>query len=291
MKKLLPLLLCAVTVPAFGTILVSSGFEGYAASGAVAGTTAPATGDVGIATDTWAGANWSWQATGLSYTDANGTISGGSRALDYTGSNYQFRQVNVSPSSPITQTVFVRFLAKLDAAPTGTNLSGLQFVINNNVSNNNNNYFPGFGVFAGGPSRTDGSQTNQFFAASNSSGLSNPPAPTSLFGGLAGNSVNLVVGKLTWDGSEFSSLSVWANPTSGDEATPSATIDISGLNITALSELVFRGGSTTGGPRGVMDEFAIATAWADVVVVPEPSTYAILLGLGALGFVMWRRRR
>ena len=38
---------------------------------------APAAGDVGIASDTWAGQNWSWQGSGLSYINADGTIATG----------------------------------------------------------------------------------------------------------------------------------------------------------------------------------------------------------------------
>jgi hypothetical protein len=43
--------------------------------------------------------------------------------------------------------------------------------------------------------------------------------------------------------------------------------------------------SATGGERIMIDNFSVVTA------VPEPSTYAALLGALALGVVMWRRRR
>jgi len=283
------------TGAANGAVLVYSGFEGYPDSGAVAGTGAPTIGDIGIAADTWAGGNWSWQGTGLSYTDANGTINGGSRALDYTGSNYQFRQVNVSPSSAIQETVFIRFLVDIDddTRLTGNRVSGAQFVINNDVSNNNNDFSPGFGIFAGGPTVTNGTNTNQFFAASTSGAFANNVAPTQLFGGTINSGTNMLVGQLVWDGSEFSTLNVWANPLHADEASPDATLDISGLDINSLSEVVIRGGANHGGPRPIVDELVIATAWNDVVIaaIPEPSTYALLGGLAALGLVILRRRR
>jgi hypothetical protein len=288
---LLALLLCAA-IPAMGGVLVKTGFEGYPSSGAVAGTTAPATGDVGIQSDsTWGGGNWSWQASGLSYTDANGTIDGGSRALDYTGSNYQFRQANVPFSTAIQETVFIRFLAKLDAVPTGTNVSGVQLVINNDLSNNNNNFMPGFGIHAGGSGRTDGREANHFFASDSSAALSGTTLPTSLFGGTATANVYMLVGRMNWDGAKFSSLDVWVNPANDDLSSIGTTIDISGNNITSITHLVVRGGSTTGGPRSVADEIVIATSWDDVTVVPEPTTVALFLGLGSLGLVMWRRRR
>ena len=261
------------TAPA-ANVLISTGFEGYPASGAVLATAAPAVGDVGIATDTWAGGNWSWQGTGLSYTDANGTISGGSRALDYTGSENQFRQVNVSTNAPLAQTVYIRFLAKLDSTPTGSQVSGSQFVINKDVTNSNNNFFPGFGILAGGPSVTNGSNANQFFAAVNSSGLT-ATVPTVRFGGVVKTGVNLVVGRMTWSAAagKFTTLDVWANPDAAALGTPGATLDISALNITSFTELVFRGGASGAGPKCVMDEFVVATGWAAVVVQPPaPAT-------------------
>ncbi len=293
MKKiLLPLLFLGAAAQALGVVLVSTGLEGYPSSGNVAGTTSPATGDVGIATGTWGGGNWSWQGTGLSYTDANGTINGGSRALDYTGSNYQYRQVNVPLASAIQETVYIRFLAQLDAVPTGTHVSGVQVVINNDLTNNNNNFMPGFGIHAGGPGRTDGREANHFFAANNSAALSGATLPTSIFGGTATANVYLLVGRMTWDSnlSKFTSLDVWVNPTNV-MSSPGTTISISGNNITSLTHLVVRAGSTTGGPRSVADELVIATSWNDVVIVPEPATIAFLLGLCALGLVMWRRRQ
>ena len=260
-------------------VIIGTGFEGYPDSGAVAGTAAPAVGDVGIATDTWAGTNWAWQGSGLSYTDANGAIDGGSRALDYTGSDYQFRQVNVSPVAPFTGTVYIRFLAKLDALPTGTKISGVQFVINNNTSNNNNNFFPGFGILAGGSSVTNGSNANQFFAAVNSTGLTG--TPTVQFGGAVNAGVNLLVGRMVWDAglAKFSTLDVWANPLAADHGTPDATLDISSLNIASLAEIVIRGGATSAGPRMVADELVIATGWA--AVVPQPTA-------PPTGYAAWR---
>jgi len=272
-----------------GTMLVYSGFEGYPASGDVAGTVAPATGDIGIDVDTWAGQNWSWQGTGLSYTSVDGTIDGGNRALDYTGSNYQFRQVNVSTTAPIADlTVYIRFVAALDAAPTGSRVSGVQFVINNDVSNNNNNFMPGFGILAGGDSVTNGSNTNQFFAATNSTGLTGTPSLQ--FGGTINTGANLLVARMNWGGSTYTSLDVWANPLYTDHGSPDATLDISSLNIASITDVVLRGGATGGGPRPTVDELVIATAWDDVVI-PEPSTYALLGGLAALGLVILRRRR
>jgi hypothetical protein len=39
------------------------------------------------------------------------------------------------------------------------------------------------------------------------------------------------------------------------------------------------------------DEIRIGSSYGDVSAIPEPSTYAAIFGLGALGFAAWRRRR
>jgi len=99
-----------------------------------------------------------------------------------------------APRSTAVALVYIRFVAALDAAPTGSQVSGVQFVINNDLSNNNNNLMPGFGILAGGASVTNGSNTNQFFAATNSTGLTGTPSLQ--FGGTINTGANLLVARM-----------------------------------------------------------------------------------------------
>lgn len=96
-------------------------------------------------------------------------------------------------------------------------------------------------------------------------------------------------------GNDTSAL--WINPSSatfGAGAAPSATLSASGgTDMTAISQFILRG--ATGSPVSTVDGLRIGTTWASVtpaaVVVPEPSTYAMGLGLLALVGAVWQRQR
>jgi hypothetical protein len=77
-----------------------------------------------------------------------------------------------------------------------------------------------------------------------------------------------------------------------------AGMDNVSIDLTGFSELqnvttavTFQFITATTGNFNASLEWDDITLGGDVSVVPEPSTYAALLGLGALGLVMWRRRR
>lgn len=59
------------------------------------------------------------------------------------------------------------------------------------------------------------------------------------------------------------------------------------LRITNTSTVSINGGTVATSGTGRIDNFTVTAATA----VPEPSTYALLLGLGALGLAAWRRSR
>lgn len=100
---------------------------------------------------------------------------------------------------------------------------------------------------------------------------------------------DLILLKIDYDAAKGSDqLSLWINPslTGGEENLGMAMVELSGLDLGSFDGVRFYAGS---GVIFNLDEFRLATTFD--TVVPEPSTYAFLLGVGALGVVAWRRRR
>ncbi len=89
--------------------------------------------------------------------------------------------------------------------------------------------------------------------------------------------------------------SMWFDPSSatfGEVSAPSATI--SGLSRTArtsLDRFFIRQDNATNTPFILMDEIRVGTTWASVTPVPEPATYAAILGIVVLGLAIVRRRK
>ena len=111
------------------------------------------------------------------------------------------------------------------------------------------------------------------------------------------NTTVFLVGRydfISGTGNDTSAL--WINPSSatfGAGSAPSATLTSSGgTDMAAISQFLLRG--TTNSPIAIVDELRIGTTWASVTPpapIPEPSTYAALLGALALGLVALRRHR
>lgn len=104
------------------------------------------------------------------------------------------------------------------------------------------------------------------------------------------NETQLIVGKIEWNTGTNATVSIWS---------PS---DANILNEAALGEAVTHTANVGVGDRlwirgnaasaGVFDEIRLGTELGDVVVVviPEPSTYALGFGIVGLALVMLRRR-
>jgi hypothetical protein len=97
--------------------------------------------------------------------------------------------------------------------------------------------------------------------------------------------------RLSWDSSAGTLTSAYSFD-GGTRYTTSASITVNGSTTGdipstgfSLSLYAFSGGVEHVADPMFFDNFAVATA------VPEPSTYAIFAGLGALGLVVWRKRR
>lgn len=86
----------------------------------------------------------------------------------------------------------------------------------------------------------------------------------------------------------------WVNPdpdSLGQLIPPEADYSLTGNTGRAVDRLVIASTSSGALPGSYfLDEFRFGTTWADVTPVPEPSTYALLVGVGAIGFVVRLRR-
>lgn len=103
----------------------------------------------------------------------------------------------------------------------------------------------------------------------------------------------LFVGRVTNVNSGLgnSVITVWINPTNlldiGAGATVSA--ELTGRTVASITQFNFLKGTTT---TGYFDEFRVGNSSESVMptVIPEPSTYALVLGL-ALGALLLRRQK
>lgn len=101
----------------------------------------------------------------------------------------------------------------------------------------------------------------------------------------------LIVAEVFFGGfAEASTIRVWLNPTSLNKDDNPNFFDNAGniMSIGSLDTLWIRKGGTAG--EAFIDHIMLGDSW-DAVVIPEPSTYAALFGLLALGLIAWRRRR
>lgn len=108
---------------------------------------------------------------------------------------------------------------------------------------------------------------------------------------LGGNTQYLVVGRITTVASGNDEHRIWVYPSSGTVASSDPGV---------AGSYAFHAGAISGTASmlqfsNVIDarygEFRLGTSWASVAAIPEPSAYAGLIGLAALGFVALRRRR
>ena len=109
--------------------------------------------------------------------------------------------------------------------------------------------------------------------------------------GLITGQTRLVAAEIFFGGDTANStMTMYLDPISVIQGDNTAIHTDSGRNIgvTELNTLWMR----KGGNAGVtdIDQIRIGESW-EAVVIPEPTTYAALFGLLAIGFVAWRRRR
>ncbi|MEX0324909.1 MAG: PEP-CTERM sorting domain-containing protein [Puniceicoccaceae bacterium] len=242
-------------------------------------------------------ANLTWNSTGLTYLNLQTTPGAAQRtgALDQNTGNFTYRRF--LPAGTIEDgTFYFSYLYQQSAMPE-VDPAAYQLETDSIRITSNINGVPKFFVRHDGSNPTD-PQTGQ------------------LMGTYFGNAVNtastvgldlskpvLIVGVITQDtthdiNNNIDTFTLYFNPSDLSDVPGTAAV-------TLVAEESFGNGLASwdaigglgfdGGPRdNIWDEFRIAwgpgASIADVVpVVPEPASYALFLGLGAIGLVLRRR--
>jgi len=102
---------------------------------------------------------------------------------------------------------------------------------------------------------------------------------------LSTTNPNLIVFRMVFDGANNDTMSVWLNPTA---ASDTASITATQANF-VLNQPELRSVNASG--NLVFDEVRFGTTFLDVVPIPEPSTYVMLLGGIGVLLILRRCRR
>lgn len=211
--------------------------------------------------------------TALSYAGGAVAVNGGANAVqipDVNGDGIISREFSSQSGA-----LYFSFLYREDArAGTATNF--LQFALNNDAAINGSGAIvasEAVGEFGVRLTNLTGTQTT-----------GNSATPTIDVG-----TTYFVVAKLYKSASNYDRMSLFVNPTSLTEpGTPSAT-SITDIGISSVSFFSVRTANLAAGDQTLFDELRVGTSFADVVI-PEPTTWA-LLATGLATTVILRRRR
>ncbi|HSI08481.1 MAG: PEP-CTERM sorting domain-containing protein [Rariglobus sp.] len=273
LSVLAPLFACATFSHA--AVLLSENFNGLN------------TGNLGGQNNWTANAALQVAAGGLSYTSTSGTIKvlGGTQHSTWTNANI----APLGSKNFVSQTGDVWFSLTINVTATTTN-SRFWFYVSNDADLNDSGVvgqiFSGSGALGTG-ARIGSNQTGPTGASTTL------PGQTTLF--IVGHYSQSAVGGTATVG-DYDKMEMWVNPDSttlGVGFTAINTTDASGA--TAISTFALSALTASGtGATVLWDNLLVGTTQADVLdvyAIPEPSTYAAIGGLAALGLATLRRRR
>lgn len=90
---------------------------------------------------------------------------------------------------------------------------------------------------------------------------------------------------------KYDTLRLWVNPSDSDYSSASAKSLTYSTILYTINRISFNIDEVEAGDVFKVNEVMLATTWADVTAIPEPSSLSLLLGGGALGVVLLNRRR
>jgi hypothetical protein len=220
------------------------------------------------------GGNW----TNLSGTGTFLQVSGGEVSGIVHGSGSREDAVRIFTGTPLTTQGFASFEFTVTTAPTA--VQDYFFTFTYEASN-----FRGR-VFIAAPSSPDSSAFR--IGISN---VTTTAANIVFSSNLTINTTYSIVVRAGANGVINSALWVGTDATAFLPGAPTITAtDVYGVE--TLSRVVIRqGGTVTTANSANFDSLLVGTGFSDVAPLPEPSAFAALAGVGALGLVGLRRRR
>jgi hypothetical protein len=231
--------------------------------------------------------NFKSQATivtaALSYTNGSLNLSGGSRALQISGTNNADTQLARAIPAQTGNTVYYSFLYRASAA-TLTNEDFLQIGLSDVSAGE-----PKVSVGSGGTSA--GALPIQWFARDPNGTANNT------FGGnipVTGDVTHLLVAKVSRTGGATNSnrVDLYLDPTDATEPATSTMglTAAAGATVAAnLNNLIFRYFRGDAADQYLIDNVTLADSYASAVLAPEPGTLG-LAACAATAFLLRRRR-
>jgi hypothetical protein len=213
----------------------------------------------------------------LTYTDANSNVlvtSGGQATL----SNARGVRYNTTPFASTGGTIYTSYLWQTP---------------NLNVDDEWRGHFDIYNGFNGLDARI-GLGVNGTFTDTNLQVRYGATTNTTSFA-LAEATTYMMVLKLNYNGTgQMTSLDIWINPDDLASEVTSGAADFSYIGTVGgngFGGFAFQKDNLPGGENPTFDEIRVGTDWDSVSVVPEPSAYALLVGMLALSAGIIRRRR
>ncbi len=271
------------TQPLGATTLVSADFDAGYSLGTI--NSQSGTNDVGLS-GTWSVPTQSPDVSddiqivsgGLNYqVSGGGLIDGGTQALRYQqqsgDASVNTLLIRSLTGSASDTEVYFRMVIQLDTASAADDYVFWWLSTAGDTSNHL------------GDSLASGILGNNDSAQVTSTGRASDGAPSS--------TAQLLVARFTKDGvsGQYESVALWVNPAYGDSGTPIATSSDAAQTLSAIGGLGIQVLNMTGGSGYTMDSIALGTAWGDVVPVPEPGAYALIVSALVGVLVFFRRKR